>query len=301
MAPRATNPPGAVVIDPRVLIVGGAVALLGVLVLAVFLWMVPSGAAREVRAACASMKPVAPNPALCKDGRECKFPMQAPDFTAYDYQGKPVHLSDFRGKTVLLNYWASWCGVCTTEKPHLNKMAEDLASDDFVVIALASDRTWSDVLIALVHSLAPHSGFDEMQATVTVFDDPGLAKVVRILRTHPGEKDTILPFLEARAGDAYEKRVEETLKAAEAAPVPISEALEAYKKALPNGVPFQVFLDHPSGDENIGQIAASWGIKAVPESALIDKQGNIRAYFDNQRDWKLPVVETCLRSLIDED
>jgi len=61
-----------------------------------------------------------------------------------------------------------------------------------------------------------------------------------------------------------------------------------------------VFLDPPAGDDNIGQIAASWGIKAVPESALIDRKGNIRAYFVNKRDWTSDVAETCLRSVIDE-
>jgi hypothetical protein len=60
-----------------------------------------------------------------------------------------------------------------------------------------------------------------------------------------------------------------------------------------------VLLDPPPGDENIGKITASWGIAKVPESALIDRQGNIRAYFVNKRDWTLPVAETCLRSVID--
>jgi len=61
-----------------------------------------------------------------------------------------------------------------------------------------------------------------------------------------------------------------------------------------------VLLDKPKGDDNIGAIAAAWGIKAVPESALIDKQGNIRHYFVNKRDWETPVAQTCLRSVIDE-
>jgi len=244
---RSTNPPGAVVIDPRVLIVGGAVAVLGVAMLIAFLWMVPHAAAREVRAACEGLKPdPRPNPALCK-GETCAFPLQAPDFTAVDYRGKQVHLHDFRGKVVLVNFWASWCGVCRTEKPLLDQMAGDLTSDDFVVVALASDRTWSDVLLALVEALSP---------------------------------DTPIP-----AGEH----------------VPIEQALKAYQQALPSGVPFQVYLDPPADDGNIGAIAAAWGIKAVPESALIDRQGRIRAYFGNKRDWTLPVTETCLRSLIDED
>jgi hypothetical protein len=80
----------------------------------------------------------------------------------------------------------------------------------------------------------------------------------------------------------------------------MTDALDAYRQGLPSGTSFNVLLDPPSGDGNIGAIAASWGIKAVPESALIDRQGNIRAYFVNKRDWDTPVAETCLRSLIDE-
>ncbi len=90
------------------------------------------------------------------------------------------------------------------------------------------------------------------------------------------------------------------VKAPEGKDVPLAAALDSYRKALPKGVPFQVFLDPPQGDDNIGQIAASWGIKAVPESALIDRKGNIRQYFINKRDWQSPVAETCLRSVIDE-
>ncbi|HEY1556449.1 MAG TPA: TlpA disulfide reductase family protein [Kofleriaceae bacterium] len=263
-ASRATNPPGAVVIDPRVLICGGLVALVGLAVLGAFLWMVPHAAAREVRSACEAMRPIQPNAAahcvqgdeacersitlaqaLCKPGEACKFPMPAPDFSAVDYRGKQVHLSDFRGKVVLLNFWASWCGVCESEKPHLNAMAGDLGGDDFAVIALASDHNWTAVLLAIVKALAGEDALPK--------------------------------------GDH----------------IAMPQALASYQQALPDGVPFHVFLDPPADDGNIGAIAASWGIHAVPDSVVIDRQGNIRAYFVNKRDWQSPVAETCLRSLID--
>ena len=45
----------------------------------------------------------------------------APDFTVYDVEGNPHKLSDFRGKPVILNFWASWCGPCKMEMPDFDE------------------------------------------------------------------------------------------------------------------------------------------------------------------------------------
>lgn len=236
--------------EPRVVIAGSMVAGVGVAVLVFFLWMVPHAAAREAKAACAGlMSQPALNSALCPQGAQsCRYPVLAPDFTALDHNGKPVKLSQFRGKVVLLNFWASWCGVCKTEKPHLQEMAAELGSRDFVVLGLASDRNWSDVLTAIVAALAPNVELPKSDADGST----------------------------------------------------LAQALDVYQRALPHGTSFQVLLDPPAGDNNLGQIATSWGIKAVPESALIDRNGYIRHYFINKRDWQTPVAQTCLRSVIEE-
>lgn len=50
----------------------------------------------------------------------------APDFTVTDAEGKEVKLSDFRGKPVVLNFWASWCGYCIKEMPEFDSKSKEL-------------------------------------------------------------------------------------------------------------------------------------------------------------------------------
>ncbi|MBK9031587.1 MAG: TlpA family protein disulfide reductase [Myxococcales bacterium] len=211
MSEPASPPPTHLVDVRKVVATSVAIAVIGALG-GLVAWMTPKAAAREVAAACGSLESSPTNPSLGA------LPRPAPDFVVTTHEGKTVHLSDFRGKVVLLNFWASWCNVCKAEKPSLTTMTEDLAGGDFAVVTLASDRSWDDV-----------------------------------------------------------------------------------KKALPKGAPFQVMLDPPPDDDsNIGAIATAWGIKAVPESFVIDKQGRIRMYLINKRDWDASVTETCLQALIDE-
>lgn len=62
---------------------------------------------------------------------------QAPDFTVYDLEGKEVHLSDYFGKPVVLNFWASWCGPCKMEIPDFEeKYLETGENIQFLLINL---------------------------------------------------------------------------------------------------------------------------------------------------------------------
>lgn len=61
-----------------------------------------------------------------------------------DGSGAPKTLKDFRGKTVLLNLWATWCAPCREEMPSLDRLQQALGSETFEVVALAVDRTGVD-------------------------------------------------------------------------------------------------------------------------------------------------------------
>ena len=63
----------------------------------------------------------------------------APNFQLRDLNGQPVALSDLRGKVVLLNFWATWCGPCWVEMPEMEQLYRTFSRKDFEILAVSTD------------------------------------------------------------------------------------------------------------------------------------------------------------------
>lgn len=67
------------------------------------------------------------------------------DFTLLDLEGKELNLKDYRGKVLLLNFWATWCAPCTKEMPSMVELKKILEDEPFEILAVSLDRNRSKV------------------------------------------------------------------------------------------------------------------------------------------------------------
>jgi thiol-disulfide isomerase/thioredoxin len=73
-----------------------------------------------------------------------RSPLKVPDLIFQDASGKPMSLADFRGRTLLLNLWATWCVPCRKEMPALDALERELGGKDFQVVAINIDTRDAD-------------------------------------------------------------------------------------------------------------------------------------------------------------
>ena len=83
-------------------------------------------------------------------------PFMAPDFTVYDRDGNAVRLSDFIGKPVILNFWASWCGPCKSEMPDFEEIYKEYGDNIHFVMVNLTD-----------------GGRETMDTATTILDNSG--------------------------------------------------------------------------------------------------------------------------------
>jgi thiol-disulfide isomerase/thioredoxin len=149
--------------------------------------------------------------------RFVKNPDAAPAFQLNDLNGKPVSLAEAKGKIVLLNFWATWCGPCRAEIPDLVDLQKRYA-DKFEIIALATDEDDPDE----VRRFVLQSGINyrvAMSSDAVLRDYGGIAALPtsfvidpegRIVQKHVGLNDPSIYELEVRAmlGQAVDAKVE---------------------------------------------------------------------------------------------
>ena len=138
---------------------------------------------------------------------------QAPDFALKDANGATVHLSDYKGKVVLLDFWATWCGPCKIEIPWFIEFEQTLKDKGFSVVGVSMDEDgWNVVKPYLVERRVnyrillgndqvaqAYGGVDSLPTTFIIDRSGRIASVhVGLEEGKDGFKNDILRVLEAR-------------------------------------------------------------------------------------------------------
>ena len=105
---------------------------------------------------------------------------RAPDFTLQNLTGQNVNvkLSDFRGKIVMINFWATWCEPCLDEMPFLQAISDNWSSEDLEILAVASNDKES---LATVKQFIENKGYD----FPVFYDSAGQAKSLYSIQGWP--------------------------------------------------------------------------------------------------------------------
>ncbi len=124
----------------------------------------------------------------------------APDFTLKSRDGKNVRLSELRGQVVMINFWASWCGPCRQEMPHLEAIHKEYVDYGFTLLGVNVDekQELAEKLLAQIpvsfpilfdpsSSVSKQYNVDAMPTTILIDRDGNLRHLHRAYR--PGFED----------------------------------------------------------------------------------------------------------------
>lgn len=137
----------------------------------------------------------------------------APDFTLKSLDGKNVRLSQYRGKYLLINFWATWCGPCKMEMPSLEKLYQRFKLKQFDVLAISGDMFGAQVVrpyveaqklsftILLDQQLAISNKYGIVSLPTTFLVDPQ-GKVIGV---HSGADDWFDPEVQLFFDDLLKK------------------------------------------------------------------------------------------------
>ena len=230
---------------------GAALAVAGLLLVAAVAGFLlqrltaPAPTLRPLPPAPAPTAPGGPAPQAPAAAGRSSIPAELPDFALPDLGGTPHRLSDWRGRTLLINFWATWCEPCRREIPLLDTIRRENADKNLEIIGIAVDHEDSvrkmvkdlgiayPVLVGEKGGLAAVSAFGmDTVLPFTVFADPqGRIVTLKVGELHRDEAAFILARLaDVAAGTltvpAARERIEEEIRhlaaarAASAGPTP---------------------------------------------------------------------------------
>lgn len=108
----------------------------------------------------------------------------APDYVGVDYEDQATSLTDYRGKVVVVSFWASWCGPCLKEMPILERIQEKAGKDHMQVIAINTESR--DVYRRVAKALGSFElklNFDPAKTSATTYGVNGIPHMIIIDRT----------------------------------------------------------------------------------------------------------------------
>ena len=128
---------------------------------------------------------------------------RAPQFLLEDEQGIGVGLDDYRGKVVLLNFWATWCPPCVQEMPSLNDTYERYRGDGFVVLGVSVDedeRQYEEFLrrsgVTFPTVRDPERGVSTRYGTMKYPESFLISRDGRVLRKYVGPEEWRRPEID---------------------------------------------------------------------------------------------------------
>ena len=138
-------------------------------------------------------------------------PRELPNIRFVNEEGQRMTLEDFRGKTILLNIWATWCPPCVEEMPMLDALENQLGGDDFQVVALSIDKAGIDVVrsffdrtqvehleIYLDDTMLSHTAVGAFGLPATLLIDPEGRELGRLIGPADWDDPEMVEFLRSQ-------------------------------------------------------------------------------------------------------
>ncbi len=184
----------------------------------------------------------------------------APDFTVTDPEGVEHTLSNLRGKPVVVNFWASWCGPCKMEMPHFQKMWQTYGDEvEFMMVNLSAG--FGDTREKAEQFWASWCGPCKME----------MPHFQKMWQTYGDEVEFMMVNLSAGFGDTREKAEQFLADGGYTFPVYYDEASQCAIGYGLSGVPMTVFVDAEGYIQNIAQgMLTEQRLESAVESLLAD-------------------------------